>query len=80
MIEAADDLLSQSISNIKYTKYISICLDGGQTNSRHFIDFVAWSKRSSFSVFIKDIQSLNSKGYADLALECLNHERLINTK
>lgn len=76
MIETADDLLSQSISNIKYTKYISICLDGGQTNSRHFIDFVAWSKRSSFSVFIKDTQSLNSKGYADLALECLNHERL----
>ena len=51
-------------------------LDGGQTGSRHFIYFVAWSKKSSFSIFIKDTQSLNSKWYADFALEWLNHDRI----
>lgn len=76
MIETADKLLSQSISSFKYTRYISICLDGGKTGSRHFIDFVAWSKRSSFSIFIKDTQSFNARGYDDLDLECLNHDRI----
>ncbi|KAK8839985.1 hypothetical protein M9Y10_031270 [Tritrichomonas musculus] len=76
MIETADKLLDQSISKFKYARYVSICIDGGQTGARHFIDFVAWTKMSSFSIFIKDTQNLNSKGYADLALECLNHERI----
>lgn len=77
MINTADQMLEKSISQLCYSKYISICLDGGQTGSRHFIDFVAWNKKSSFSIFIKDTENLNSKGYADLALECLNHEKIL---
>lgn len=33
-------------------------------------------KKVSFSVFIKDTESLNAEGYADLAIECLKNERL----
>ena len=76
MIETAEKVLNKSIEHLRYSKYISICLDGGQTGSRHFIDFVAWSKKASFSIFVKDTGSLSAKGYADLALECLKHERL----
>ena len=77
MINTADQILEKSISQLKYSKYISICLDGGQTGARHFIDFVAWNKKSSFSIFIKDADNLNAKAYADLALECLNHEKVL---
>ena len=76
MIETANQILTESISRLQYSRYLSICLDGGQTAQRHFIDFVVWSNKKSFSVFVKDTSSLTAQGYADLALECLNSERL----
>lgn len=80
MIETADKILNQAISHMQYSRYISICLDGGQTGARHFINFVVWSRKKSFSVFIKDTESLTAEGYAHLALECLNHDRLSTLK
>lgn len=78
IIDSANKILSNTIESLRYSRYISICLDGGQVSKRHFIDFVVWTKKASFSVFIKDTESLNADGYAKLALECLNDEKMTN--
>ena len=76
MIETADQILRDSISHLQYNTYLSIYLDGGQTAQRHFIDFVVWSSKSSFSVFVKETSSLTAQEYVDLALEYLRNDRL----
>lgn len=76
LVESSNQIIEIMIEELSHVDYFSICLDAGSIKSRHFVDLIAWSDKTYFSIFIKDTLALTSEGYADLAIECLNDPKI----